>query len=92
MMCIAIGLKNGILKKISSLITVCTSCFGFLAWFIAGQVIRWKTSGWICSEQPKNVKGLLISSGMFIQTWTIIMYALCCCAVTVGLVLRMRKN
>lgn len=96
--CLAAILKKATLIKAASGLIGCGQCLGGLAWFIAGQVLRWRTQGQICSgttAKPLNgdnvagitEKGLLIKSGNFIQIWMIIMYSLigcCCCLAILG--------
>jgi hypothetical protein len=99
-------LKSNFLMQISSLVTGCTSCFGFLAWFICGNVFRWRAAGFICSGRinnptafpndtaPDNV-GLLLESGKFINIWNIIFYSLCaccCCLSIIGTVMSKKKS
>jgi hypothetical protein len=100
----AIGglLKSNFLMQISSLVTGCTSCFGFLAWFICGNVFRWRPVGNICSGGINNLafapynsvvptdQSLLLISGKFINIWNIIFYSLCgccCCLSIIGTVM-----
>jgi len=81
-------------------VTGCTSCFGFLAWFICGNVYRWRAAGIICSgtTQPAygtKSAGLLLISGKFINIWNIIFYALCgccCCLSIIGTVMAKKKS
>lgn len=94
--CCAAGLKNTTLIKTASGLIACAQCLGGLAWFIYGMVIRWRTEGSICSGDKANPEdnaegltrpGLLISSGMFIKIWNIIMLSIvgcCCCLAIVG--------
>jgi len=84
-------------------VTGCTSCFGFLAWFICGNVFRWRAAGSICSgniwpaltagESYKD--GMMIKSGKFINIWNIIFYSLCgccCCLSIIGTVMAKKKD
>lgn len=92
--CCALAIKSGALLKFSSGFIGCVQCLGGLAWFIVGQVYRWRTAGMIAAgvdNMPVTAKlmgmtvpydhipGTLIMSGNFIQIWLIIVYSLCGC-------------
>jgi len=93
--------KSPFLIQISSLVTGCTSCFGFLAWFITGNVLRWRTQGNICSGsgylpvEATTPAGFMIKSGKFINLWNIIFYCLCgccCCLSIIGGIMANKKK
>jgi len=96
--CVASALKNASLIKAASGLIACGQCLGGLAWFIAGQVFRWRTEGMICSgpaAKPDSKQlGILLKSGNFIQIWMIIMYSVigcCCCLAVLGAVCSKNK-
>ena len=58
--------------------------FGGLAWTITGSVLRWRVAGKICSGEGSvglDTKGLLLSSGQFMNSWLIFSYVVSCLVV-----------
>ena len=93
----AIGAKNKNAAAGGVGLIGCAQCLGGLAWLITGSVLRFRTTGCICSgdgnywrfsgDNPHdyNVDGILVKSGQFMKVWLIICYCLmgciCCLAV-----------
>ena len=76
----AIG-KSPFLIQISSIVTLLVGTLGFLSWLIAGNIIRWRKEGLICSGNFRPFlspppHGILVKSGNFIQIWNILVFSL----------------
>ena len=77
------GSGNNLFDSLSKCIGAPLGC-GWLAWFIAGMVLRWREVGNICSGEYATTSGVPYQwkSGKFIDTFLVItlcLWALACC-------------
>jgi hypothetical protein len=81
---VATASKNSMLTQLSASLVLCGNCIGGFVWILTGCVLRWRTSGMICSGvgnyatidgevvDSETVPGVLYKTGKFMQIYLIV--------------------